>query len=58
MTKFEDREPTTQEVLFALKCNGFEDCDDCYYKSDRPCFNCFDAARKDAATIIEKAVTE
>lgn len=52
---FEDREPTVQEVIYALRCGGCgKDCDECYYGTDRACRACQDAAKRDAADILLK----
>ena len=52
---FEDREPTVQEVIFALRCGGCgKDCDECYYGTDRACRACQDAAKRDAADMLLK----
>jgi hypothetical protein len=53
--EFEDREPTVQEVVFALRCGGCQkDCESCYYYADRVYKACQEVARKDAADLLER----
>ena len=54
--RFENDEPTAKEIVFALKCNGYCDCDECFYKANRAYRNCQEVAKKDAACLIEKVV--
>ena len=57
MGNFEDREPTAQDIINALRCGGFgKDCDECYYYGDRACRHCQEVAKSDAAGLIEKVV--
>ena len=59
MTEINGKEPTLNQVMYALKCKGYHSssrcvCEDCFYRECEHMKECQDLARDDALEVLEK----